>query len=125
MPPRSHSQPIALPAAAAIAYQQLAPTRPPRFYDGEHLSEVLCLVAQALLRVAPVQVDDAGQRRLLTEEELHGLVVSRGATRITLHDGRIVSEAVIGRQDLRDAIVILRATGLELLLRSAAPTLKG
>jgi hypothetical protein len=118
-------QHLALSVAAAVAYRQLAPGRALRFYDADHLNEAVCLVAHALSRVAPIYVTEkAGERRVLLEAELFGAVVSRGATRLTLQDGCVFTEMSMRRNDLRDAILILKATGLQLLSRAAGTPLK-
>ena len=65
-----------------------------------------------------------GERRALSEADLFGAVVSRGATRLTLQDGRVFTEISILRSDLRDAIAILMATGLPRLPRPAKAPLK-
>lgn len=49
---------IALSVAAGLAHQQLA-AQPNKFYDGEHYSELMNMVAHALMRVAPLYVADA------------------------------------------------------------------
>jgi hypothetical protein len=108
-PPLNEHLPLAV--AAAITYHHLTAPQRPQFYDGEHLSEVLTRVAQALVQVARVYVlDEATQeRRLLTEGEQ--AEVRRGATVVLLPDGRRLTEVSIRRHDLRDAIVALKAKG--------------
>ena len=122
MPQDRAQQHVSLPVAAALACHQLAPVSP-RFYDAEHLSETLCLVAHGLTKVAPVFVADAdGKTRPLTDVEVAGVKVSRGATRLELGDGRVFDAAFVRRRDLHDAISILKATGHELLRRAAPPS---
>jgi hypothetical protein len=105
---------LPLAVAAAITYHHLTAPQRPQFYDGEHLSEVLTRVGQALVQVAPVYaVDEATrERRALTDSEQ--AEVRRGATVVFLPDGRRLTEVTIRRHDLRDAIVALKARGFTL-----------
>jgi hypothetical protein len=66
----------------------------------------------------------ATERHTLTEFEVQGLKVTRGATRVTLADGRSYTDATMGRHDLRDAIAILKATSLPLLWRASKAQLR-
>jgi hypothetical protein len=104
---------IALPVAAALAHHQLA-AQPNKFYDGEHYSEVMNMVAHALMRVAPLYVADAegGERRGLSEADLDGASIQRGATLLVLADGRSFRYVSLLRDDLRNAIAILARTGV-------------
>jgi hypothetical protein len=104
---------IALSVAAGLAQRQLAVT-PREFYDVQHYSEVLNLVARALARVAQIYVaDDAGgARRGLSGAELESCSVQRGATLLLLADGRAFRHVSILRDDLRSAITILASTGI-------------
>jgi hypothetical protein len=108
-PPLNEHLPLAV--AAAITYHNLTAPQRPQFYDGEHLSEVLTRVAQALVQVAQVYaLDEATQeRRPLTDGEQ--AEVRRGATIVLLADGRRLTDVTIRRHDLRDAIAALRAKG--------------
>ena len=108
-PPLNEHLPLAV--AAAITYHNLTAPQRPQFYDGEHLSEVLTRVAQALVQVARVYAVDESthQRRALTESEQ--AEVRRGATVVLLADGRRLIDVTIRRHDLRDAIAALRAKG--------------
>jgi hypothetical protein len=104
---------VALSVAAGLAHRQLA-AQPAKFYDVEHYSEVMNLVAQALLRVAQVYVADAygGERRALGEADLIGARVRRGATLLVLADGRSFRHLSLERDDLRNAITILSSSGV-------------
>jgi hypothetical protein len=107
-------QHLALSVAAHLARTQLVP-EPLAVYDSEHLSEMIDIVARALTRVAPVYVRDASsaQPRQLSAAELEGAVVSRGATLTLLRDGRAFSSVSIRRADLRQAVAVLMAVGIE------------
>jgi hypothetical protein len=102
---------LPLAVAAAITYHNLTAPQRPQFYDGEHLSEVLTRVAQALVQVTRVYALDESthQRRALTDSEQ--AQVRRGATVVLLADGRRLTEVTIRRHDLRDAIAALKAKG--------------
>jgi hypothetical protein len=76
---------------------------------------VLNLVAQALIRVAPVYVADpaTGKRRRLADGELLQARVARGATVLVLANGRRLKRLSILRSDLRRAIEVLRRAGVK------------
>jgi hypothetical protein len=107
-------QHLALSVAAHLARTQLVPD-PLTVYDGQHMMEMLDIVGNALSRVAPLYVMDAaaGAPRQLMEAELDGARVKRGATVFVLKDGRSLSGVSIKRVDLRQAIAILKAVGIE------------
>jgi hypothetical protein len=107
-------QHLALAVAAHLARTQLVPD-PLKVYDGQHLSEMLNVVAIGLARVAPVYAFDpqSGQPRQLTPAELDGALAKRGATQLVLKDGRTLSGISLRRGDLRQAIAILKAIGLQ------------
>lgn len=107
-------QHLALSVAAHLARTQLVPD-PLTIYDAQHLSEMLDVVARALAKVAPIYVRDAdaSDPRALTPAELEGARIRRGATILALADGRTFSSATIKRLDLRQAIAILKAVGIE------------
>ena len=113
-------QHIALSVAAHLARTQLVP-EPRGAYDGQHLSEMLDVVANALARVAPLYVTDPkiGATRQLLDSELEGASIKRGATTVCLRDGRTLSSASMKRADLRQAIGILKTIGLPELTRRA------
>jgi hypothetical protein len=69
------SEHLPLAVAAAMTYHHLTAPQRPQFYDGEHLSEVLTRVAQALVQVARVYALDEAthERRALTDSE-HAIV---------------------------------------------------
>ena len=106
-------QHLALSVAAHLARTQLVPD-PLRVYDGQHMSDMVDTVANALAKVAPLYVQDAksGTARELTPLELDGAAVKRGATVIVLKDGRTLSSVSMKRADLRQAIAILKAVGV-------------
>jgi hypothetical protein len=106
-------QHLALAVAAHLARTQLVPD-PLSVYDGQHMSDMVDAVANALARVAPLYVQDAslGTARELAQAELAGAAVRRGATVLMLKDGRTLSSVSIKRTDLRQAIAILKAVGV-------------
>jgi len=112
--PRQLNPHVALSVAALTAHRQLA-AKPPAFYDVEHYNEVLNTVAHALMRAAPLYVADAdgGERRTLSEADLDGASVRRGATLLVLADGRSFRYVSLLRDDLRSAIAILARTGVK------------
>ena len=110
----SAGQHLALSVAAHLARTQLVPD-PLSVYDAQHMSEMIDVVARALSKVAPIYVRDAAAAdpRPLTPGELEGATIRRGATILALADGRSFSSATIKRIDLRQAIAILKAVGIE------------
>jgi hypothetical protein len=106
-------QHLALSVAAHLARTQLI-ADPARVYDGQHLGEMLNVVAVGLARTAPLYVFDpaCGQPRQLTPEELEGAVAKRSAAQLVLKNGRTLSGVSIRRADLRQAIAVLKVTGL-------------
>jgi hypothetical protein len=106
-------QHLALSVAAHLARTQLV-TDPLRVYDGQHLSEMLNVVAGALARTAPVYAIDpaAGEPRALAPGDVEGAVAKRSAAVLELKDGRTLAGVSIRRADLRQAIAILKAVGL-------------
>jgi hypothetical protein len=104
---------LSLAVAAHLARTQLVPD-PLKVYDGQHLSEMLNVVAQALARTAPLQITDAasGEKRALGSHDLEGAVAKRGAAVLVLKDGRTLTGVSIRRSDLRQAIAILKAVGI-------------
>lgn len=117
---------LALSVAAHLARTQLVP-EPFKVYDGQHIAEVVDAVANALTRVATLHVRDYkhAEPRELSLAELDGARVCNGATLLVLRDGTKLSNASIKRGDLRQAIAILRATGIpgfqQPLARAAMP----
>lgn len=108
---------LALSVAAHLVRSHLIPD-PLNSYDALHMSQTLDLVGNALARVAPFYVQDAQAltARPLTEAELEGAQVRRGAALVVLRDGRSLSGVSIKRSDLRQAIAILQAIGIQDLL---------
>jgi hypothetical protein len=106
-------QHLALSVAAHLARTQLVP-EPLRVYDGQHLSEMLDVVARSIAKVVPLYVQDpqAGSPRELSHDELQGAEVRRGATLLVLKDGRTLSSVTIKRRDLRQAVAILKTVGI-------------
>jgi hypothetical protein len=113
-------QHLALSVAAHLARSQLVPN-PLATYDAAHLSEMLDLMARALAKVAPLYAQDpaTGQPRELGLAELEGAAIRRGATIVTLKDGRTLSSVSIKRADLRQAIAVLKAVGVQELFPPA------
>ena len=113
-------QHLALSVAAHLARTQLIPD-PARVYDSQHLGEILNVVAVALARTAPLYVLDPAndQPRQLTSEELEGATAKRAATHLVLKNGRTLSGISIRRADLRQAIAVLKATGLPEIVSQA------
>jgi hypothetical protein len=114
-------QHLALSVAAHLARTQLVPD-PLSVYDGQHMTEALDVVANALAKVAPLYVQDTknGTARELSAAELEGAAVRRAATMLALKDGRSLSSVSMKRADLRQAIAILKAVGVP-ELRVARP----
>jgi hypothetical protein len=106
-------QHLALSVAAHLARTQLV-ADPLKVYDGKHLVDMLNVVAGALSRTAPLYIQDAstGLPRQLSPEELLGANVIGGGT-LALKDGRTYAGATMRRADLRQAIAILKAVGLD------------
>jgi hypothetical protein len=104
---------LSLAVAAHLARTQLIPD-PLKVYDAQHLDEMLNVVAQALARTAPLQIAEApgGQMRALSSFEMEGALAKRGATLLVLKDGRTLTGVSIRRDDLRQAIAILKAVGI-------------
>ena len=115
-------QHLALSVAAHLARTQLIPD-PLTPYDGQHMSETIDVVANALARVVPLYVNDpkVGAPRELVESEREGATIRRGATLVVLRDGRTLSSVSIKRGDLRQAIAILKAIGVPELVRRTPP----
>jgi hypothetical protein len=116
----SLGQHLALAVAAHLARTQLV-ADPLSVYDGQHMSDMLNVVAVALARTAPMYVMEAATRepRQLVPGELEGALAKRSATVLVLKDGRTLAGVTIRRADLRQAIAILKAVGLpELRLRT-------
>ena len=104
---------IGLTTASGIAYDQLA-AKSRGAYDAEHFNELLNKAAEALIRIAPVYLFDAGSgaRRRLDDAELLNARVTRAASALILADGREVKDLSLRRSDLRAAITILKGAGL-------------
>lgn len=113
---------LSLAVAAHLARTQLIPD-PLKVYGGQQLSEMLNVVAQALARTAPLQITEApgGEKRALSTLELEGALAKCGATLLVLKDGRTLTGVSIRRDDLRQAIAILKAVGLPELAPAAPP----
>ena len=115
-------QHLALSVASHLARTQLVP-EPLAVCDSQHLGDMVDIVARALAKVAPLYVRDAGsgQPRELAAGELEGAVISRAATLLALMDGRTFSSVSIKRADLRQAIAVLKAVGIEELAPRRKP----
>jgi hypothetical protein len=92
-------QQLGLALAAHLARTQLLPD-PTRVYDGQHLSEMLNVIAVALARTAPMYVMDAviGEPRPLAPGELDGAAAKASATLLVLKDGRDLAGVSIRRR---------------------------
>jgi len=110
---RIRGEHLGLCVAAHLARTQLV-ADPRVRYDGARLMEMVELAARALAKVAPLYVRDAvdGDLRELTAAELEGAKVQEGGNLMVLHDGRRFTSMTIKRADLRQAIAILKATGV-------------
>ena len=104
---------LSLAVAAHLARTQLVP-EPLKVYDGQHLGEMLNVVAQALARTVPLQITEAvsGEKRPLSAADLDGALAKRGASALMLKDGRTLTGVSIRRSDLRQAIAILKTVGI-------------
>ena len=107
-------QHLALSVAAHLARTQLVPD-PLKVYDAQHMGDMLNLVAMALARTSPLYVFDphSGLARQLSSEELEGAKAQRAATVLAFRDGRMLGGVSMRRGDLRQAIAILKAIGLQ------------
>lgn len=110
---KSNKEYLALPVAAHLARTRLVPD-PTKVYDPEHLNEMLNIAAQALMRATRLYfVDpDTGEMHELGALELDGAVAKRGATRLTLRSGRSIAGVTVLRNELLDAIALLKKTGV-------------
>jgi hypothetical protein len=118
-------QHLSLSVAAHLARTQLVPD-PLTVYDAQHMSEMIDVIGNALARVVPLYAPSAmaGQPQQLMEGELEGARVMRGAMLLVLKDGRSLTGVSVKRADLRQAIAILKAVGIqELVPRKAPPEL--
>ena len=119
-------QHVSLAVAAHLARSQLVP-EPLKAYDGQHLAEMLDVMAQALTRSAALHQIDAqtGLTRELSPAELEGAVARRGATELVLKDGRTLSGVSVKRADLRQAIALLHTIGVPELAAAPPPAVAG
>jgi len=119
-------QHVSLAVAAHLARSQLVP-EPLQAYDGQHLAEMLDVMAQALTRSAALHQIDAqtGLTRELSPAELEGAVARRGATELVLKDGRTLSGVSVKRADLRQAIALLHTIGVPELAAAPPPAVAG
>jgi hypothetical protein len=102
-------QQLALPVAAHLAGTQLLPD-PMKLHDGQHRSDLLDGVAQALARTATLYYSDpqSGEPRELTPAELEGALARGGAAELVLKDGRTLAGVTLRRADLQQAIAVLK-----------------
>jgi len=119
-------QHVSLAVAAHLARSQLVP-EPLQAYDGQHLAEMLDVMAQALTRSAALHQIDAqtGLTRELSPAELEGAVARRGATELVLKDGHTLSGVSVKRADLRQAIALLHTIGVPELAAAPPPAVAG
>jgi len=119
---------VAVSVAAAVAYNELLPARTGKPYDAEHFAAMLDFVAAALAKLAPIYVDGAADTpRQLGVQEMEGVRIYRGATRLALADGTVFEKFTMRSRDARDAIVILRRAGFHSIVaqdlsRQTAPS---
>jgi hypothetical protein len=115
-------QQLALSVAAGLARTQLVPD-PLKTYDAQHLSDMLNVIGRALAKVAPLYVkeDATLTPRELSQDQLEGAEIRRGATVLVLKDGRTLSSVSIRRGDLRQAIAILKTVGIQELVPRPEP----
>jgi len=106
-------QHLALSVAAHLARTQLVPDSP-KAADGRH-GDTIDAVAQALARTISLYITDpeSGEPRQLTPAEVEGAVAKRGATQLVLQDGRTLAGVTLHRADLQQAVVVLKALGLQ------------
>ena len=104
---------LSLCVAAHLGRTQLV-ANPLAPYDAKHLMEIVEAVARALARVAPLYVRDSAssEPRELSTAELEGATITEGANLIVLKDGRRLTRVSLKRVDLRQAIALLKATGV-------------
>ena len=116
---------LALSVAAHLARAQLLPD-PFKVYDGQHIAEMVDAVANALARVATLYVrdDKHAEPQELSFAELDGARVCKGATLLVLRDGTTLANVSIKRSDLRQAVALLRATGIPGFRHPPAPAAK-
>jgi hypothetical protein len=116
-------QHLGLSVAAHLARTELMPEAR-AVYDCEHQGELINIIARALAKVVPVYVHDASAdaRRELSAAELEGAVIMHAATLVLLKDGRTFFSASIKRSDLRQAIAVLKAVGIEELTPPHEPS---
>ena len=121
LPDRIRGEHLGLCVAAHLSRTQLV-ADPLQRYDGQHLMDMVEGVARALVKVAPLYVRDNGvdAPRELTAAELDGAAVQEAGRLLVLRDGRRYTSMTIKRIDLRQAIAILRATGVPELHGSGA-----
>jgi hypothetical protein len=106
-------QHLSLAVAAHLARTQLVPDSS-KVYDGQHLSEMLNVVALALARTAPLFTSDPRTNvpQPVSAADLEGAAVKDSARVLVLSDGRMFAGATIRRSDLRQAIALLKTIGL-------------
>jgi hypothetical protein len=111
---------LSLVAAAAIAFDQLTP-QATSIYEAEHLTDVLDLTGSAICQLVPITACDAasGAVRHYEPDEMAGAQCSKGATLVTLADGRQLSDIRLLRTDMRRAIAALRNSPAQTALLSA------
>jgi hypothetical protein len=110
---RNDDEQVGLAAASAVLFRQIAADQAGNYYDFQHYSEVLNLVASALAKLAPISTGESPSRRLLTEQELLQGKFLKSATLLAFDDGRApLSALTIRRADLREASELLLRVGI-------------
>ena len=114
-------QHVHLSVAAHLARTQLT-ADPLKRYDGQHLLEMLDAIARALAKVAPlyIQPPAGANPRELSAAELEGASVLAGGQRIRLANGQVFASVSIKRADLRQAIALLKLSGVAGIPSAAA-----
>jgi hypothetical protein len=110
----SAGQYLSLAVAAHLAHTQLAASPPRKARDARPPSGMLDTVANALARTATLYATDVqtGAPRPLTHGQIARAKAKRGATVLVLQDGATLTDVSLRRDELRQAIAILKAVGL-------------
>ena len=94
-------------AAAQTYYQVVGDI--PKQKSIAHLDQVLNSVAHAMSNIAPLFVPDGTTKRQITPMELLQSNFTRGATVLTMMNGKELSGITVRRGDAREAVTVLRA----------------
>jgi hypothetical protein len=99
---------LPLSVAAAQTYY-LVVGETPKQKSVAHLDRILNTVAHAITNVAPVYVAEGRGQRQISPLELLQSHFTRGATVLTLLDGREMRGITVRRIDAREAVTVLRS----------------